>query len=159
VTADEGSAPLSAHDYHDPIRWAERRWWRAINDWLDGDGTTLAAHLRDPNVALTADAREFLAALALGEVKKGEGGKPKERHAWLERSIAEAVFAEWDRIKAEPKVKHNETPKARAVAIVAERKKLSDGQVLGVVNGVQKAGYTLKVWQQWVRPDFKKSNR
>ena len=116
----------------------------AINAWFDGQGGMLAAAIRDTSLPLIDDARAFLSDLADGKISKGKGGRPVERHGWVERSIVAEVFTHWEH-----------SSKEAACAAVAARRGASDGEIRGVVDKLRKLGFTRDRWKTWGRPDFK----
>lgn len=130
--------------YHCPNLILERRWGGAISDWITGDGTALAVLTRNTANPIPDFAREFLADLAAGTVTHGKGGRPVERHGWVERAMVAEVFSEWDA-----------TSKESACAAVADRREISPDAVRAVVDKLRKQGITRKRWHAWGRPDWK----
>lgn len=138
-------------DVGSPEHLAEIRWAGAYKAWRDRDPTVMAQLLRDPQFALPANAREFLADLVAGKVHR-KSGRPPERDGWVERSIAVEVFKLLD-------VCHN---KSVAIAAVAARRTDSDdgyGAIKGVMDRLDAAGLTYDNWVAWGRPDWLSSTK
>ena len=131
-------------DTNDPSLILERRWGGAITEWMERDGTALAALTRDASKPIPPFVREFLADLAARTVTRGKGGRPVERHGWVERAIVAEVFSEWDA-----------TSKELACATVAELRGLEPDAVRGVVDRLRKLGITRERWHAWGRPDWR----
>ena len=130
-------------DTNDPSLILERRWGGAITEWMERDGTALAALVRDASQPTPDFAREFLADLVAGTVTRGKGGRPVVRHGRVERSIVAAVFSEWDA-----------TSKELACEKVAEGRRITPDAVRGVVDRLRKLGITRERWHKWGRPDW-----
>ena len=139
---------------------AEYQWGAAINRWFERDPSALSALIRNSSLHIPDYAREFLADLADGKVSRGKGGRPVERHGWVERSIVAEVFREWDAAEAlAPGVHgaHRDSPKDAACKAVAERRgnDPTEDAVRGLVDKLRKVGFTREGWRTWGRPDFK----
>ena len=141
----------------DGAHYAELRWDSAVAAWFERDGSELAALLRDSGESISPGARAFLADLVSGQVSRGKGGRPGERHGWIERAIVAEVFAEWDKAKALPANVRGEAPKHHACATVADRRAMSEDAVRGLVDKFRKLGITQERWAAWGRPDWKKN--
>lgn len=120
------------------------RWIGAVNAWFDGDAAPLERALRD-GVPLNEDVRTFLADLVAGRVNRGKGGRPTERHGWVERSIAAEVLA----------LRDTGMTADAAYAEVAQRRGDSESVIRGVVEKLRGQGITLERWRAWGRPDWK----
>lgn len=116
-------------------------WHRAIEDWLYSKPDSLVALLQGKS-SVPPEARDWLAALALGEIKKKRGARPAEfdmrvmigntiRRKSLEREFQHELALE----RARPKKpgRTDETPKDRAMATVAERNGMTSDQLSQVV--------------------------
>lgn len=137
-----------ARDIDDPQRLAELRWNAAIAAWMRRDPAPLVAllgELRDvPDFAV-----EFLRDLAAGTVERPSGAEAARSPAH-ERRIAFAVYAAWEALEAEPRSRAG-SPKDRAIATVAQRLGMAQGQVRGVLDKVTRQGLTRDVWARFLR--------
>lgn len=167
----DSMTPGAPRNMADPDYLAERQWGAAISRWFehDHDGSAVAALVMDNSVPIPGFAREFLSDLATGKVSRGKGGRPPGRSGRIERSIVYDVFVEWEKVLQQPKLKSDgkreSEPKMRAIREVAERgrgkKKIFDSEpiverIKGVMEKLRKQGITLKRWQAWGRPNWKK---
>ncbi len=146
---------MEMRDYYDPAVWYERRWHAAINRWMESAPDRSAAELeellRDSNNEIPDFAREFLADLVAGKVEPNTGGRPEERSAGYKRAIAYEVYAEQARFKAMPQKDRTGSPRDKAVASVAERRKLKGGTVRVIVEEMTRAGLTFDIWERYIR--------
>jgi hypothetical protein len=98
-----------------------RRWMIAMSQWLDGNTAPLVSALLDPSMHSKGDdVREFLADLVANKVSRGKGGRPAERHGWIERALVAEVFKEWDQQCDIPSTERTGSPKDLACEIVAK---------------------------------------
>lgn len=137
----------------DAAYWEERRWGHAIGTWLDGDRSALADLLRNESLLVPLTAREFLADLAAGTLKKGKGGRPAERDGWVERAIVAELFEEWDAAEA-VSTSSRMSPKDEAMSIVAERRKITADAVRALADKFKSYGITRDAWRAWGRPKW-----
>lgn len=131
----------------------DARWTGAISRWLSGDPALFTAAISDTSLELTSDAREFIAALADGRIKKGVVGRPTKYEPWFERSIVAALYSEHELALADP-TSRSGSPQDRAFELVAERHLLTADAVRGLVAKLRAQGWTLERWQQWGKPNF-----
>lgn len=150
LTSSRAWAETGAPDIDAP----DARWADAISRWLSGDTGPFSAAISEASLELTSDAREFIAALAEGRIKRERAGRPTEYEPWVERSIVAAVFAEHERALGEPRIRGG-SPQDRAFERVAKSRSTTPGAVRGLVSKLRAKGWTLELWQQWGRPDFK----
>ena len=140
------------YDWDDAERLVDVRWSAAVSAWYEeGDGMLLAEAVRDQSLPQPEHVRELFAQLALGKAKRGKGGRPPERHPWLQRSMIAEVFAEWD--AAETNGEAN--PKDAACEIVAGRRGVTGDTIRGAVDRLRGAGITRERWQAWGRPSWR----
>jgi hypothetical protein len=112
----------------------ERRWGHAISEWQQGRPELLRAEfgrLRIPGFA-----KEFLNDLALGKAVRRPKGRPPERTAAEEREIAGDVFSQQQ---------DSATNQDEAIAAVAERRGMREGQVRGIFEKMRAIGF-----QRWM---------
>jgi hypothetical protein len=143
---------MVALDANDPQRLAIIKWASVFVRWLDRDPAPMAEWLLDPATVLPADAREFLAALARGEVKRPRGPKAR-RPACVDRAIIGEVYTARERL-AKQKRPRVTTPNERAMAEVAARRRMSPATVRGIVEKHSALGITFEAWKRWGRPTF-----
>jgi hypothetical protein len=149
---------MTARDTSDPERLRRNRWAHAMAQWFEGRTEPLAALLLSGEEP-TADAGAFLADLVRDRVKKPRG-RPTRRTAAFDRAIVAEVFTETERQRQYPTV---EARRDRAITIVAARKRkgadgvdrrMSAGQVRGIVEKLAKLGITPEAWAAWGRPKW-----
>jgi hypothetical protein len=126
------------------------RWACAYSRWLGGDPESLAAWLTDPNSVITDDAREFLADLARGRIKRPRG-RPPGRTPGEERVIVAEVYAARSRHATNKRLTQ---PHERALADVARARRMPLGAARGIVDRLNAAGITFNAWKRWGRPTF-----
>lgn len=135
-----------AESLGDPDDEATKRWGLAIHHWFDGEPDDLVSLIADANGTLPPMAREFLADLVAGKVKKGKGGRPSERHPKQERAILEDIYMAMDRGLA----------RGKAFADVAPRYAVTEDAVRGVFEKLRK-DITYEWWVGRGRPSLKSS--
>ena len=143
---------VRATDTDDPAVLLERKWFGAINEWLERRPERLTELLRDAAGPIPDGARAFLADLAAGKVSRGRGGRPPERDGWVERSILAEVFREWETAEGTPRPTRSEAPKDAAYRLVAKRRGITTEAVRGIIERLGKAGLTRDRWESWGRP-------
>lgn len=133
--------------------WNSERWGAAIFQWFERDPAPLEALLRGEGRAIPAFAREFLADLASGTLKRSKGGRPTERDDWKKREIAAEVFAERERLEV---AKANLQPTQAAFEIVAERRGSTPDAIRKLVERLR-PGITFESWKRWGRPNWRRN--
>lgn len=139
--ATAGDVAPQAIDLTDPELVAFLRWSGVYAAWTDGDPAPMGEWLRDSSTVLTQDGREFLAALAEGNVKR-RAGRRGDRDGWVERAIVLDVF----------KLRDSGSTQADAIATAAARRGMKEDAVRGVVEKLRALGITLDNWRRWGCP-------
>lgn len=134
---------MDPRDINDPERVLERRWGRAINYWLEeAYPDPLEALLRAADGEIPDFAREFLADLVAGKVKKGKGGRPQEYPPSVQRAIAYEYFAALETL----------SPSRARVEVAGRRGNMSASTVRNIVARIEADGITREVWIRMARP-------
>jgi hypothetical protein len=133
--------------------WNTERWGAAIFQWFERDPAPLEALLREEVRPIPDFAREFLADLASGRLKRGKGGRPDERFEWNKRAIAAEVFAVRERLEAE---QANLKPTQAAFEIIAEKRDETPDAIRKVVERLR-PGITYEDWKKWGRPNWRRN--
>jgi hypothetical protein len=134
------------------------QWGAAIEAWQGGDKGSVAALLRDPEVALPDFARFFLADLVEGKAKRG--GRPNLRHPLVERQIVAEYFACYESARLLTRAKRGgHSPKDFALEQVAKYRsaigrRITAESVAEIVKTHRKSNFTLENWIKWGRPDW-----
>lgn len=127
---------MEPRDTNDPTLVRDRRWSGAIKDWLDAYPQTLEALLRESEREIPDFAREFLADLVAGKVKKGKGGRPQEYPPFVQRAIAYEYFAALETL----------SPSRARVEVAGRRGDMSVSTVRNIVARIEADGITREVW-------------
>lgn len=141
---------MTARD--DTERAAFIKWSAVFVRWIDGDPAPMAAWLLDPATVLHDDAREFLASLVRGEVKRPRGRRTR-RPAHVDRAIVAEVYGARERLTQQKRPRITQANE-RAIAEVATQRRMSPDTVRGIVERLTAAGVTFDAWQRWGRPTF-----
>lgn len=125
-------------------------WVNAYSQWLKGNCEPMAAWLTDPQSVITEDARQFLADLVRGKIKRPRGRRAA-RQPREERAIVAEVFTARER---HARNKGPTGPHDRAISEVALARKMNAGVVLAIVGRLNNVGVTFEAWKRWGRPTF-----